>query len=138
MRDGPFQLVHVRHGHRSPAELHLVPGQGRPHRLQIGRGSRPGARRAARPVAVGVRRAGELGDGDPQYVGDLPQHGDLVESPGAALDFVDPRLGLAESVGENLLGHPAQAPPVRDPPPHRQLVRQSSPAGQPVHCTNLS
>ena len=56
---------------------------------------------------------------DLQDVGDLVHDGELVQPAYPALDLVHPTLGLAQPVGEDLLGHPAAATPVRDAPADR-------------------
>jgi hypothetical protein len=44
-----------------------------------------------------------------QHLGDLAHGRASVEPPCSPLDLVDAALGLAESVGEDLLRHPAQS-----------------------------
>jgi hypothetical protein len=57
-----------------------------------------------------------------QHVGDLMDDGEPVQPPHAALDLVDPALGLAQTIGEELLRHSPAVAPVRNPAAHRKVV----------------
>ena len=61
-------------------------------------------------------------DVDLQDVGDLVDDGELVEPADPPLHLVDPALGLAQPVREDLLGHLASAAPIGDAAADRQLV----------------
>jgi hypothetical protein len=68
-----------------------------------------------------------------QDVGDLVHDGELVEPAHAPLDLVDPALGLAEAVREDLLGHLPTGTPVRHAAADRQLVHVRSPPPTALH-----
>jgi hypothetical protein len=63
--------------------------------------------------------AEELSGVDAQRFGEFGDDRVLVEAADAALDLVDPALGLADPVGEDLLGHAAALSPIGDAPSHR-------------------
>jgi hypothetical protein len=56
---------------------------------------------------------------DAERFGEFGDDRVLVEAADAAFDLVDPALGLADAVGEDLLGHAAALSPVGDAPAHR-------------------
>src|SRR3954466_5058379 len=66
-------------------------------------------------------------DVDLENVGDLVDDGELVETANPALHLVDPALGFAQSISEDLLGHLASAAPVGDAAADWQLVHGASP-----------
>jgi hypothetical protein len=63
--------------------------------------------------------AEQLSGVDAERFGEFGDDGVLVEAADAPFDLVDPALGLADPVGEDLLGHAAALSPVGDAPPHR-------------------